>query len=126
MRLLPALRFALPFLIVPVVFGQNDLAKEAFNKGVNAQNRNDFDSAVLYYTKAIELAPKYAPAYYNRGIVFNSQKKYAEAIGDYTKAIELDPKYAKAYNNRGNAFQAIGKKKEAAADFAKAKSLGLQ
>ena len=52
-------------------------------------------------TKAIELNPNYAKAYYNRGIAKFDLQDYKGAIADYTKAIELNPNYAKAYYNRG-------------------------
>lgn len=106
-------------------FGQstNKEAEEALRKGNNAGQNNDLSTAIINFTKAIELDPKYANAYFNRGIAYSNLKKYPEAIADYTKAIELDPKYADAYYNRGGAYKALGKTKEANADFAKTKEL---
>ena len=84
-------------------YGQstNKEAEEALRKGNNAGQNNDLSTAIINFTKAIELDPKYANAYFNRGIAYSSLKKYPEALADYTKAIELDPKYVKAYYNRG-------------------------
>jgi tetratricopeptide (TPR) repeat protein len=61
----------------------------------------DFKGAIADYTKAIELKPDYAEAYFSRGYARKSQGDLGGAMGDYTKAIELKPDFAWAYNNRG-------------------------
>ena len=77
------------------------------------------DGAIADYTKAIELKPDYADAYYHRGLakqakcsfggfVWTERGELDEAIADYTKAIELKPDYADAYYHRGLAKQASG------------------
>ena len=50
-------------------YGQsiNKEAEEAFDKGYKAYKNKDFDSAVIYYTKAIEIKPNSA-VYYYRGM----------------------------------------------------------
>ena len=60
------------------------------------------DEALLDCTKAIELDPKFAWAYYNRGKAHEFKKLYPQAVADYTKAIELSPAFQDAYNGRGN------------------------
>ena len=69
-----------------------------------------YEKAIADYTKAIELRPDYASAYYNRGKVFLGLKNYEKAIADYTKAIELRPDDASAYDNRGKVFLGFFKK----------------
>ena len=107
------------------VMGQttNKEAEEALTKGINAGKNKDFNSAIINYTKAIELDPKYVFAYKGRGFANIELKKHVEAIADYTKAIELDPKDADGYSGRGFAYESLGKTKEANADFAKGKAL---
>ncbi|MGD0036222.1 MAG: tetratricopeptide repeat protein, partial [Bacteroidota bacterium] len=39
-----------------------------FQKGYNAHKLKDYDNAILYYQKSIELCPQYSYAYYNLGI----------------------------------------------------------
>jgi len=78
------------------------------------------DRAIVDYSKAIELDPKYADAYYNRGIAYKRKGNLDQAIADYSKAIELDPKLATAYNNRGIAYRAKGNLDQAIADYTKA------
>ena len=57
----------------------------------------DYNGAISDYTKAIEINPNYAKAYYNRGLTKRNLKDFNGAISDYTKAIEINPNYAKAY-----------------------------
>src|SRR5215204_1440714 len=65
------------------------------NRGVEyADTKRDYDEAIREYTKAIELNPQFAEAYYNRGIAYSDKKEYDAAIQDYTKAIELNPRFA--------------------------------
>ncbi|MCX6009298.1 MAG: tetratricopeptide repeat protein, partial [Chloroflexi bacterium] len=47
------------------------------------------DKAATDYSKAIELAPSYAMAYYNRGIVYDNMGQADLALADLNKTIEL-------------------------------------
>ena len=58
------------------------------------ENAGKYQEAIEAYTKAIELDPKYAVAYYGRGLIYVVLGDYRQAIRDYDKAIELDPKDA--------------------------------
>ena len=95
-------------------------AEVALKKGNNAEKNNDLSTAIINFTKAIEIDPKYTDAYFHRGIAYNRLKKYPEALADFTKEIELDPKYADVYYNRGVAYNALKKYEEALADYSKA------
>ena len=68
----------------------------------------DNDKAIANYTKAIEIYPEFANAYYNRGMAWYDKGDYDKAIADYTKALEIDRKLANAYNNRGLAWRKKG------------------
>lgn len=50
----------------------------------------DYIGAIADYSKAIELKPDNADAYYNRGNSKILLKDYNGAITDYSKAIELN------------------------------------
>jgi len=91
-----------------------------FNKANFESKKGNEETAIKYYTKAIELNPEFVLAYNNRGISYRHLKKYDKAIKDYTKAIDLDPEYAMAYNNRGFAYVNLKEYKKAMRDSNKA------
>ena len=75
---------------------------EEFEAKCYAERRMEkYDEALLDCTKAIELDPKFAWAYYNRGRAYEGKKLYKEAVTDQTKAIELSPAFHDAYTSRG-------------------------
>ena len=116
------------FCVVAVLIGlfngcgqtANKAAIAAFNKGQKAHENKDFHSALIDYTKAIKLDPKYAAAYTNRGKAYGSLEKYPEAIADFTKAIELDPKDVASYCTRGLMYAILKKLPEAISNYTKA------
>jgi tetratricopeptide (TPR) repeat protein len=108
------------FVTLPVV-GYGQTADDWYNSAIDA---SDPYTKIDYYTKAIELDPGYADAYYNRGNAYAGEGLYEEAIADYTRYIELDPMYADAYYNRGQCYHWIGRDERALSDYNKACSLG--
>ncbi len=78
------------------------------------------DAAVAEGSKAIELDPTLAAAYYNRGLAYDSGHQLTRALADYAKAVELAPGFAEAYNNRGRILGILGKYQEALADLSRA------
>lgn len=53
--------------------------------------KEDYDSAISWYEKAIKEAPDFAPARYNLACAYARQGKAAEAVEALRKAVELDP-----------------------------------
>ena len=100
---------ALFFLLLPLVLSQASpvpaqgpvTADDYFNLGHRKQLKNDFDGAIVDYTKAIELDPRAAVAFYNRGLARHHQGDFDGAIADATEAIRLSPGFADAYYDRG-------------------------
>ncbi len=82
-------------------------------------SKGDFDAAVGDYTKAIELNPAAATAFFGRGIAYFNKKSYDLAIADYNKLIELTPKNAAAIAKRGEAYEKNGNTEQAVADYKK-------
>jgi tetratricopeptide (TPR) repeat protein len=74
-------------------------AVDYYNRGLAKQAKGDLDGAIADHTRAIELDPKYVPAYNDRGTAKQDKGDLDGAIADYTRAIELHPKYVPAYNN---------------------------
>jgi tetratricopeptide (TPR) repeat protein len=68
-------------------------------------NLGDKNGAIADYTKAIEINPQYAKAYYNRGIVKKDLgDKAMVPLRIIAKAIEVNPQDAEAYFNRATAI----------------------
>ena len=80
-------------------------AEDWFVKGFTAHENNNYDNAITYYNKSIELNPNYTEAYCNLGIAYAEGKQdYDIAIECFSKAIELDPNHANAYAYLGTAY----------------------
>jgi len=79
-------------------------ATEYHNMGVAYAEKQEYDKAMEYYRKAIELKPDYAETYLNLGIIHHQRHEYDIAMEYYSKAIELEPKLAMAYNNAGDIY----------------------
>ncbi len=95
-------------------------ASEWFDKGLSSTDSNE---KISFYSKALEMDPKFAFAYHNRGVAYDEQRNYSAAIRDYSKAITIDPNYASTYNNRGIAYRKQGDLSSAIADYTKAISI---
>jgi tetratricopeptide (TPR) repeat protein len=75
------------------------------------------DKAIADYTKAIQLNPGYAKAYYNRGVAHRDNGNHTKAVADFTEAIWLRPAFADAYYNRGVAHHNMDEPDKAIADY---------
>ncbi len=95
-------------------------AETLFQIALEYQQESDWDNALSYYNRAIELNPELTEAYHNRGIVKYKMRKFAEALGDFTQAIKLNPELAETYVNRAHLKGKMGDKKGALQDYDKA------
>ncbi len=67
--------------------------KELGNKAYINQN---YDEAVEFFSKAIELQPDEPVFYSNRATVYFEQERFDDSLNDCDKALELNPKMVKA------------------------------
>ena len=80
------------FAVSLAVSPSANAADNPFIKSGNAKYlQGDYDGAIADYSRAIELDPDDAAAYYNRGNAKSELDDYHGAIADYSRAIELDP-----------------------------------
>ena len=80
-------------------------ASDAFQKGNYAFFTKNFNKAIQYYLKTIELRPNDAHAYNNLGNSYKEIKNYSKAINAFQNAIILKPDYASAHYNLGIVYQ---------------------
>ena len=84
----------------------------------------DLMQAVDDFAKAIELNPKYSPAYTARAAFWLTREQYEKAIADTSRSIELNPSDAEAFRIRSEARLALGNRKLAEEDSQRALALG--
>jgi len=98
-------------------FKDRDLVRLYYNRGIEYDEKRDYDHAIADYNEVIHLDPIYAKAYCDRGNAWRNKGDLDRAIADYNEVIRLDPKDAKAYNSRGIASRAKGDLDSAIADY---------
>jgi tetratricopeptide (TPR) repeat protein len=80
------------------------------------------DEAIAEFRKAVDLNPKFTPAYNNLGEALAKQGKLDEAEAFYRRSLAEKPSAA-VYNALGTVLRALGKTNEAAEQFGKAKAM---
>jgi len=82
--------------------------------------QDNYDNAIVDYTKAIELNPEYAvDAYLSRGLCYNDIEDYDSALNDYTKVIEFNPENEAVYMCRGVCYESLEDYDSALKDYTK-------
>lgn len=84
-----------------------------------------YQSVLRDLTRAIDLEPGFAYAYYNRGTIYAMANDMPVALVDLDKAIELDETIAEAWYNRGLVLVLMNRMDEAFRDLSRAGELGI-
>lgn len=79
--------------------------------------RDDLDSALVEYSKALLLQPSISSAYFSRGRIFLTRGLYEQAISDFSRSIEIEPQNTAAFANRAQAWVIVGNNDKAVADY---------
>lgn len=81
----------------------------------NAEDdKGNYQKAIEYYNKAIELKSDFALAWLNKGVALGRLNRSGEALKAFDKAIELKPNYAEAWYNKGVVLGKLGRPPEEA------------
>jgi tetratricopeptide (TPR) repeat protein len=83
-----------------------------------------YDKEIEKHSKAIEVNPKDAKAYFERGLRYATIGAYDKAIDDFSNAIRYNPQYAESYVYRGKTYELKGNSDKAIEDCTKA--IGLK
>lgn len=83
-------------------------AEKLKSQGNVAVATKEYDKAIEFYTKALELVPNNKIYLSNRAAAYSQAGKHKEAAADALKAVEIDPGYAKAWSRLGHARYALG------------------
>ncbi len=121
-RIFANLKF-LNFVIIAIAYltlscSNNDQEKlNILIKGNEAMAAGDYDEAIDYFDRALQLDPDFADAYNNMGVAFFENDEPGMALENYNRAIRLKPDYYEAIMNRSNAFSELGRVESALADL---------
>ena len=63
------------------------LGNRHLERGIRDEDSEELDNAIAHYSKAINLYPGYARAYFNRAIAYENEGKYEKANLDYAQAL---------------------------------------
>jgi len=97
------------------------LAEIEKNKGNDCYKSKDYEEALIYYTRSLDLI-EMPNVYTNRALVNLKMSRFAEAEADATEALKMnDPKFNfKAYLRRGESYSRRARYREAINDFSEA------
>ncbi|MCE1165901.1 MAG: tetratricopeptide repeat protein [Bacteroidetes bacterium] len=89
-------------------------SKEYFEKGYRLHSEGNYDGAIVFYEKSLEVFPT-AEAFTFKGWSLSMKGEYEKAIDECKKAIDIDPDYGNPYNDIGAYLISLGQYEEAAA-----------
>lgn len=98
-------------------------AEEYYEIAHTASKNGEFEKAIEYYSKVIQLDSNSALVFYNRAHAFHAINNDVAELQDLTYAIELDPEYFEAYINRGATLDDNGNFELAIEDYKSALKL---
>ncbi len=84
---------------------------QGLEQGWDEQGRSrpaDLDAARAVYTKAIEIAPRFEPAWRERAELETNRERYEPALRDLARAVELDPCDETAWHDRSYVHEMQG------------------
>jgi len=90
---------------------------ELLKQGVERYDAGDFEGAIAAFDQALEIDPKFNPAWNGLGGALNGLGRYSEAIAALETVLEIDPKFHYAWNGLGNALNDLGRYNEAIAAY---------
>ncbi|MBF0594385.1 MAG: tetratricopeptide repeat protein [Candidatus Omnitrophica bacterium] len=116
MLLRPAMR-TLMFLAVFSIFFSipsqaNPPTKEQiFQVASLAARDGEYDKAIDFFRKVLEIDPRFAPAYSSLGMVYQARggdDGPAQALRYYKLAVDIDPRLVETWNNLGRLYYSTG------------------
>ncbi|MDB5283185.1 MAG: hypothetical protein JWO06_2260 [Bacteroidota bacterium] len=122
-RELRKLRWVVTSLIIlTLVLSTFNLRSEIdslYQKGNEQFNKNQFDSASVYFDELVSEFPLKKEGYFNRGLCFYRLQQYDKAISDFEKCIQIDSVFKEAKFLKALSLQKKGELKKAYTEFEK-------
>ena len=95
-------------------------------QSADALEKNRWNDAVDWASRAIDVDPDNYKAYANRAGALAEAGRAKEALLDADQAIALNPDFGPGYHNRGHAYKIIGNLRDAALEFEIGCGLGIK
>lgn len=99
-------------------------AKSYRQQGYELQSVGDWQGALTFYTKAMELDPYYVDVYNDLGVAYEALGDNQSALKMYEKALAIDPEYLPTYTNLAFLYEKRGDIANATAYWTKRYELG--
>jgi len=104
-------------------FERDPEAVAAFEAGEMAREAEDWETAIVEYSKATTIDSTFTEAHFGRAEALRETEDFQNAITSYQKSLDIDPNNAVAYNGRGICFREMGDLNLALNDFQNAAEL---
>lgn len=79
-----------------------------YELGYKASKEGNYEAAIEYYKKAIEVMPNDADSYNSIGNNLSKMKLYNESIKYFDKCLEISPNHEKAHKNKAISYMSMG------------------
>lgn len=105
------------FLLVLAMMGCVPSQEELLQEGINQLEAGEFEKAIGYFDRVIEVDSGSFAAWNIKGVAFFEMQQYDKSIEAFNQAVSLDSTSYKPFFNRGNAFLEKKAFKEAIMDY---------
>jgi len=93
-----------------ITLGEDDEdINDLINKGLDAENVTEYDIALSYFDRVLQIEPDNLQALNAKGVIFAKTANYDEALTYFDKILEIDPENVDAMINKVALFAEQGK-----------------
>lgn len=95
-------------------------AERFYSQGVAQLSRDDYQRALSFFEKAVEMDPNYAEAWYQAGFCYGVLGRHGDSLASSKNAAKLRPEWAATYVNIGISSYALGQFNDSAEAYRQA------
>ena len=82
-----------------------------FHEGLHLTNKGNYELAIAFYNRSLELIPDTPQVWYHHGVALCNLGRYKDAIASYDKALDFQPECYEALSDKGLALSILGDNK---------------